>query len=105
MEANRDEDEIHSAMRVKREADSQLYHHIDFGLRIARVIYLIIAISVAASVWLSALQWQVGANTRAHDKLEKQRLDERLNATEKEGDRRDKQLRALWRDRYGVDPF
>lgn len=54
---------------VKHEAEQRLYRRIDFSLRVARVVYALVAAVIFAAIWLTSLQLQVVFNTHAIQKI------------------------------------
>lgn len=51
--------ELRNLARIKAQTDERLYQRVDFGLRMARLIYVVLAATVVAAIWLAGLQWRV----------------------------------------------
>lgn len=59
------DDELQSLAKIKDEAEDRLFKRVDFSIRMARVVYLVLVAVIIAALWLGALQWQQNINTRA----------------------------------------
>jgi hypothetical protein len=54
---------------LKDEAEERLYRRLDFGVRMARTLYAMVAVIAVAAIWLALIHAQVQFNTRSIEKL------------------------------------
>lgn len=66
---NEREQQFESLSQIRADAEERLYRRVDFGLKAIKMVYGLMAVIVAAGIWIYALQYQVAYNARAIKQL------------------------------------